>query len=193
VAAGLRRPRRAPRRRLGTRLEVTRLVDLSRWPTGMRAIIRKERPHPGAQLRLSDAGGQRLTAFATNTAPGGSHRQPADLEFAAPPPGPRRGVDPVRERHRADQPAPCTRWTRTASGAPASRWPANSPPGPSCSPSPTNPRRCEPKRLRLRLFSLAGGSPAPHSAPCCTYPTRHPGPSFLLQAITNLQARAAPG
>jgi hypothetical protein len=36
-------------------------------PTGMRLIIRKERPHPGAQLRLTDADGLRLTAFATNT------------------------------------------------------------------------------------------------------------------------------
>ncbi|MER6169632.1 IS1380 family transposase, partial [Streptomyces violaceorubidus] len=38
------------------------------WPTGMRLIVRKERPHPGAQLRLTDADGMRLTCFATNTA-----------------------------------------------------------------------------------------------------------------------------
>ncbi|MFA3842626.1 IS1380 family transposase [Streptomyces aureus] len=37
------------------------------WPKGMRLIVRKERPHPGAQLRLTDADGLRLTAFATNT------------------------------------------------------------------------------------------------------------------------------
>ncbi|KOU07391.1 transposase [Streptomyces sp. NRRL F-5755] len=34
---------------------------------GMRLIVRKERPHPGAQLRLTDADGLRLTCFATNT------------------------------------------------------------------------------------------------------------------------------
>ena len=34
----------------------------------MRLIVRKERPHPGAQLRLTDADGMRLTCFATNTA-----------------------------------------------------------------------------------------------------------------------------
>lgn len=34
---------------------------------GMRLIVRKERPHPGAQLRITDADGMRLTAFATNT------------------------------------------------------------------------------------------------------------------------------
>ena len=40
---------------------------LSGWPTGMRLIIRKERPHPGAQLRITDADGMRITCFATNT------------------------------------------------------------------------------------------------------------------------------
>jgi hypothetical protein len=33
----------------------------------MRLIVRKERPHPGAQLRFTDADGMRLTCFATNT------------------------------------------------------------------------------------------------------------------------------
>jgi DDE family transposase len=40
---------------------------LDGWPKGMRMIVRKERPHPGAQLRLTDADGMRLTCFATNT------------------------------------------------------------------------------------------------------------------------------
>jgi hypothetical protein len=40
---------------------------LDGWPKGMRLIVRKERPHPGAQLRFTDADGLRLTAFATNT------------------------------------------------------------------------------------------------------------------------------
>lgn len=40
---------------------------LDSWPKGMRLIVRKERPHPGAQLRFTDADGMRLTAFATNT------------------------------------------------------------------------------------------------------------------------------
>ncbi|GGY97670.1 IS1380 family transposase [Streptomyces poonensis] len=38
------------------------------WPTGLRLIVRKERPHPGAQLRFTDADGHRLTCFATKTA-----------------------------------------------------------------------------------------------------------------------------
>ncbi|QGZ52611.1 IS1380 family transposase [Streptomyces sp. QHH-9511] len=40
---------------------------LTGWPKGIRLIVRKERPHPGAQLRFTDADGMRLTCFATNT------------------------------------------------------------------------------------------------------------------------------
>ncbi|MDL2082261.1 IS1380 family transposase, partial [Streptomyces sp. GXMU-J15] len=50
---------------------------LDGWPKGMRLIVRKERPHPGAQLRLTDADGMRLTCFATNT----SSRPIAELEL----------------------------------------------------------------------------------------------------------------
>ena len=50
--------------------ELTDLLDLKGWPKGMRVIARKERPHPGAQLRLTDIDGMRVTAFATNTVRG---------------------------------------------------------------------------------------------------------------------------
>ncbi|MFD0119436.1 IS1380 family transposase [Streptomyces sp. NPDC058320] len=40
---------------------------LNGWPKGVRLIVRKERPHPGAQLRITDADGMRITCFATNT------------------------------------------------------------------------------------------------------------------------------
>jgi hypothetical protein len=50
---------------------------LKGWPTGMRLIVRKERPHPGAQLRFTDADGMRLTCFATNT----KHTAIAELEL----------------------------------------------------------------------------------------------------------------
>ena len=43
----------------------------------MRVIVRKERPHPGAQLRFTDIGGHRFTCFATSTKRG----QLADLEL----------------------------------------------------------------------------------------------------------------
>ncbi len=50
---------------------------LDTWPAGMRLIARKERPHPGAQLRITDADGMRMTCFATNT----TGRPIAELEL----------------------------------------------------------------------------------------------------------------
>ena len=50
--------------------EITGMLDLTGWPEGMRVIMRRERPHPGARLRFDDVGGYRLTAFATNTGRG---------------------------------------------------------------------------------------------------------------------------
>jgi hypothetical protein len=57
--------------------DITAMVDLSSWPAGMRVIVRKERPHPGAQLRFTDIDGHRFTAFATDAKKG----QLADLEL----------------------------------------------------------------------------------------------------------------
>jgi len=55
--------------------DITGLLDLDGWPAGMRVIVRKERPHPGAQLRFTD--GHRFTCFATDAKRG----QLADLEL----------------------------------------------------------------------------------------------------------------
>jgi hypothetical protein len=61
--------------------EATELVTLSSWPPGTRLILRKERPHPGAQLRFTDADGLRVTAFITDTGPGVVPGQIAGLEL----------------------------------------------------------------------------------------------------------------
>jgi hypothetical protein len=130
--------------------EVTDLFTLDSWPAGMRLIVRKERPHPGAQLRITDIDGHRVTAFVTNTVRG----QLADLELRH------------RRRARCEDRIRCakdtglanlplhdfaqnqiwcaivalasdlTAWTQTLALTehPARRW--------------------EPKRLRLRLFSI---------------------------------------
>ena len=137
--------------------DATGLLDLSSWPAGMRVIVRKEKPHPGAQLRITDVNGWRVTAFATNTpAAGGSHRSCAHLELRH-----RRRArceDRIRiakdtgltnlPLHDFDQNRiwlavvalavdPTAWWQMLAlAGHPARRW--------------------EPKRLRLRLFSIAG-------------------------------------
>ncbi len=122
------------------------------WPAGMRMIARRERPHPGAQLRLTDDNGWRITCFATNTK-GWSipdlevrHRQRARAE------------DRIRNLkdtgltnlpfHRFDQnqiwlqiamlAADLLVWTQVLAFTeqPARRW--------------------EPKRLRLRILAVAG-------------------------------------
>jgi hypothetical protein len=132
--------------------EATGVLDLTGWPPGMRVIVRRERPHPGAQLRFTDADGNRLTAFATNTTTG----QLADLELR------HRRRARAEDRIRAAKATGLTNlplhgfahnqiwvaivalaleltaWTQTLAltNHPARRW--------------------EPKRLRLRLFSIAG-------------------------------------
>jgi hypothetical protein len=51
--------------------ELTGLCDLHTWPAGMRVIVRRERPHPGAQLSIfEERDGWRYQAFVTNTATG---------------------------------------------------------------------------------------------------------------------------
>ena len=51
--------------------ELTGLLNLSTWPVGMRLIVRRERPHPGAQLSLfEEADGWRYQVIATNTTSG---------------------------------------------------------------------------------------------------------------------------
>jgi hypothetical protein len=102
---------------------------LNGWPKGMRLIVRKERPHPGAQLRLTDADGMRLTCFATNT----SGRPIAELELrhrlragprtASAPPGPP-----------ACATCPCTARPRTGSGWRSCRSLSTCWPGCRCSP-----------------------------------------------------------
>ena len=46
--------------------EVTEALDLTSWPEGARVIVRRERPHPGAQLSFSDHDGHRFQAILTD-------------------------------------------------------------------------------------------------------------------------------
>lgn len=125
------------------------------WPPGMRVIARRERPHPGAQLRLTDHNGWRITCFTTNTkGPGWSlaalevrHRQRARCEDRI------RGLKDTGLRnlpfHGYAQnriwlevvalAADLLAWTQTLAfdtDEPARRW--------------------EPKRLRFRILAVAG-------------------------------------
>lgn len=46
--------------------ELTGLLDLGSWPEGSRLIVRRERPHPGAQLAFTDHDGHRFQAILTD-------------------------------------------------------------------------------------------------------------------------------
>jgi hypothetical protein len=48
--------------------ELTDHLDLSAWPEGARVIVRRERPHPGAQLSFTDHDGHRFLATLTDVA-----------------------------------------------------------------------------------------------------------------------------
>jgi hypothetical protein len=61
--------------------EATDLVEMNSWPAGTRLILRKERPHPGAQLRFTDSDGLRVTAFITDTGHGVIPGQLGGLEL----------------------------------------------------------------------------------------------------------------
>jgi hypothetical protein len=61
--------------------EATGLVEMSGWPARTRLILRKERPHPGAQLRFTDSDGLRITAFITDTPTGVVPGQLGGLEL----------------------------------------------------------------------------------------------------------------
>jgi Transposase DDE domain group 1 len=106
-------------------------LDLKSWPSRMRVIVRKERPHPGAQLLITDADGRRVTAFATNTTRG----QLADLELRHC----RRARCEDRIRVAKDarlSNLPLHEFTENRCGARASRSPSNLPPGCGCWPWP---------------------------------------------------------
>ncbi len=127
---------------------------LKGWPEGMRLVVRRERPHAGAQLRFTDADGHRLTCFATNT---------ADEAIAALELRPGSGLGP-RTAFAPPAPPACatslsTTPHRTRSGWRSSRSPWTCWPGCPCSPSPAKP---------------ADGSPPPAAAAVLRgRPTRH--------------------
>lgn len=53
-------------RESGEVAEITDLVGLAEWPAGTRMLVRREQPHPGAQLRFTDVDGYRYQVFVTD-------------------------------------------------------------------------------------------------------------------------------
>lgn len=168
--------------------EATGVVDLSGWPPGMRLIVRRERPHPGAQLRFTDHDGLRLTAFVTNTARG----QLPELE--------------LRHRRRAR----CEDRIRTAKDTGLTNLPLHGFDQNqiwcaivqlACELTAwlqmlalhQHPARCwEPKRLRLRLFSIAARITRHARRARLQLAAHDPWTHLLTDALTKLTALPAP-
>ena len=167
--------------------DLSGLLNLSSRPEGMRVIVRKERPHPGAQLRFTDVGGHRFTAFATSARTG----QLADLELRH------------RRRARCEDRIRCAKdtglrclplhgydqnqiWCQiVALACELLAWTAML--------ALTGPaRRWEPKRLRLRLLSAAGRIVRGSHRLRLRLAARWPWVTQITDAITRLQA-LAPG
>ncbi|MBA3279539.1 MAG: IS1380 family transposase [Geodermatophilaceae bacterium] len=169
--------------------EVTGLMNLTGWPPGMRVIVRKERPHPGAQLRVTDADGHRITAFATNTTCG----QLADLELRHR----RRARCEDRIRNSKDTGLtnlPLHDFTQNqvwcaiiALAVELTAWMQ------MLALAGHGARRWEPKRLRLRLFSIPARL-ARHGRTRRLHLCAHaPWTGLLAAMINTLQAIPAPG
>ncbi|WP_268778006.1 IS1380 family transposase [Sphaerimonospora mesophila] len=167
--------------------ELTSLVTLDGWPKGMRLIVRKERPHPGAQLRFTDIDGHRFTCFVTNTTRG----QLTDLELRH------------RRRARCEDRIRATKdtglrnlplhdftqnqiWTEiVALACELITWMQMlALDGPA--------RRYEPKRLRLRLFAVAARLVRGGRRLRLGIAASWPWAGQLVAAITRLQALPAP-
>jgi hypothetical protein len=165
--------------------ELTGMLHLANWPKGMRVIVRKERPHPGAQLRFTDVDGHRFTCFVTSTKGG----QLADLELRH------------RRRARCEDRIRCAKDTGLRN-LPLHGYAQNQIwceiVALACDllawmqmlALTGKTRRWEPKRLRLRLFTCAGrivrGGRRLHLRLAASWPWAQQ----ITAAITRLQALA---
>jgi hypothetical protein len=168
--------------------EITGMLELSSWPKGMRVIVRKERPHPGAQLRFTDIDGHRFTCFVTNSRGG----KLADLELRH------------RRRARCEDRIRCAKdtglrnlplhgfaqnqiWCElVALASELTAWM-------QMLALPDHPaRRWEPKRLRLRLFSAAARLARGGRRLRLRLAARWSWADLIATAITRLQTLPAP-
>jgi hypothetical protein len=167
--------------------ELTGLFDLTGWPPGMRLIVRKERPHPGAQLRITDVDGHRITAFVTNTRRG----QLADLELR------HRRRARAEDRIRAAKDTGLTNlplhdfaqnqiWCAiVALACDLLAWMQ------TLALAGDDARRWEPKRLRLRLFTVPATLARTGRRRLLHLATHHPWAGTVLDAIARLRALTA--
>jgi len=169
--------------------ELTGLLNLGGWPKGMRVIARKERPHPGAQLRITDVDGHRITAFATNTPRG----QLADLELR------HRRRARCEDRIRISKDTglnnlPLHDFTQNriwcaivAMAVEITAWMQ------MLALASTDARRWEPKRLRHRLFNTPAILARSSRQTWLRLAEHHPWAALTVTAIGRLDLRVAPG
>jgi hypothetical protein len=169
--------------------ELTGLLNLSSWPKGMRVIARKERPHPGAQLRLTDIDGLRVTAFATNT----PHGQLPDLELR------HRRRARAEDRIRVAKDTGLTNlplhdfaqnqiWCAIVTmAAELTAWMQ------MLSLGEHEARRWEPKRLRYRLFTIPAALARSGRQVLLHLAEKAPWAELVADAIGRLRALAVPG
>jgi hypothetical protein len=167
--------------------ELTGMLDLAGWPNGMRVIVRRERPHPGAQLRFTDLGGHRFTCFATDTKGGQlaglerRHRLRARCEDRI-----RAAKDTGLRNLPLHGYAANQIWTElVAMACELLAWM-------QMLTLPGQARRWEPKRLRLRIFTVAGRIARGGRRPRLRITARWPWATLIAGAFTRLQD-LAPG
>ena len=178
----------------GDVVEITGMLDLTTWPTGMRVIVRREHPHPGAALSLFEhADGWRYQAVATNTpaATGGQvsflearHRAHARVEDRI-----RHAKDAGIGRFPSREFAINTAWALAASiAADLIAWLR-------LLALPTALKACEPKALRYRFLHvparLTHGARRRHLRFPRTWPWAHEiAATFAaIRALTTIPAR----
>ena len=159
-------------------------LDLSAWPEGTRAICRRERPHPGAQLTFSDADGHRFQVMLTNQQGARIarleqvHRQRAAIE------------DVIRcAKASGLRNLPFRAWAMNAAwlelvlmGSDLLAWTRR------LLLAGTNLAACEPKRLRYRLLHVAGRSVRHARGVRLRLPRSWPWAQTLASAFARLQA-----
>ena len=162
-------------------------LDLATWPEGSRAICRRERPHPGAQLSFSDADGHRFQVMLTNQEGDpvvleARHRARARVEDA---------IRAAKDTGLSNLPfrdfAPNAAWLELVLIAQdLLAW----------SQSlllEGDLARAEPKRLRYRLLHVAGRVTRSGRRIRLHLPARWPWAADLLAAFSRLRALPAPG
>jgi hypothetical protein len=166
--------------------EITGMPGLSSWPAGMRVIIRKERPHPGAQLRITDIDGHRFTCFATSTKGG----QLAVLE----PRHRRRARCEDRIRNAKDtglRNLPLKGFAQNQIWCEIVQLACELLAWMQMLALTGQARRWEPKRLRLRIFAVAGRIVRGGRRLRLRLPARWPWAGQITTAVTRLQAMPA--